>query len=129
MGKVCKGSAIVVFILGIIGSIVLGNELGYDFNWSVFLYGIIASFLFCLFLYSIGEIIDQLETSNSNIYELYQLLKKIVPKEEKKTEPKKSYLISSAPTVKKTTGGWVCDKCGTKNDGSAQFCKDCGTYK
>ena len=131
VGKVCKGTSIVLFILDFIGSIVLGNELGgYDFNWVVFLYGVIAGFIFCLLIYALGEIIDQLECSNSNTYELYQLLKKMAPEEEKKTEPKKSYLTPSTPTVKKTAdGGWVCKKCGTKNDSSAQFCKDCGTYK
>ena len=131
VGKVCKGTSIVLFILDFIGSIVLGNELGgYDFNWIVFLYGVIAGFIFCLLIYALGEIIDQLECSNSNTYELYQLLKKMAPEEEKKTEPQKSYLTSSTPTVKKTAdGGWVCKKCGTKNDSSAQFCKDCGTYK
>ena len=131
VGKVCKGTSIVLFILDFIGSIVLGNELGgYDFNWVVFLYGVIAGFIFCLLIYALGEVIDQLECSNSNTYALYQLLKKIAPEEEKKTEPKKSYLTSSTPTVQKTAdGGWVCKKCNTKNDSGAQFCKDCGTYK
>lgn len=89
VGTVCKGTSIILFILDFIGSIVLGNELGgYDFNWIVFLYGVIAGFIFCLLIYALGEIIDQLECSNSNTYELYQLLKKIAPEEEKKTEPK-----------------------------------------
>ena len=126
VGKVCKGTSIILFILDFIGSIVLG----YKFNWVVFLYGVFAGFIFCLLIYALGEIIDQLECSNGNTYELYQLLKKIAPEEEKKTEPKKSYLTPSTPTVEKTAdGGWICKKCGTKNDGSAQFCKDCGTYK
>ena len=131
VGKVCKGTSIVLFILDLIGSIVLGNELGgHDFNWVIFLYGIIAGFIFCLAIYALGEIIDQLECSNGNTYELYQLLKKIVPKEEKKTEPPKSYLSSPAPTVKqRADGGWICKKCSTKNDSSAQFCKNCAAYK
>lgn len=139
IGKVCKGTSIVLFILDFIGSIVLGNTFSIpgdysfsdpSFNWTIFLCGVITGFIFCLLIYALGEIIDQLVYSNSNTYELYQLLKKTVPEEEKKTEPQKSYLTSSAPTVRKTSdGGWVCKKCNTKNDSNTQFCKDCGTYK
>ena len=83
-----------------------------------------------MLIYALGEIIDQLECSNNNIYELYQLLKKTAPEAEKKTETPKSYLTSSAPIVQKTADGcWICKKCNTKNDSNAQFCKDCGTYK
>ena len=131
VGKLCKSTSIILFILDFIGSIVLGNELGgYYFDWAIFLYSVIGGFIFCLLIYALGEIIDQLKCSNDNTYELYQLLKKIAPEEEKKTEPKKSYLTSSAPTVQKTAdGGWICKKCNTKNESNAQFCKDCGTYK
>ena len=139
VGKVCKGTSIVLFILDFIGSIVLGNTFAIpgrysfsdpSFNWTIFFYGVIAGFIFCLLIYALGEIIDQLECLNGNTYELYQLLKKVALKEEKKTEPKKSYLTPSAPTAKKTAdGSWVCKKCDTNNDSSAQFCKNCGTYK
>ena len=139
VGKVCKGTSIVLFILDFIGSIVLGNTFAIpdeysfsdpSFNWTIFLYGVIAGFIFCLLIYALGEIIDQLECSNNNLYELYQLLKKTAPEAEKKTETPKSYLTSSAPIVQKTAdGGWICKKCNTKNDSNAQFCKDCGTYK
>lgn len=138
VGKVCKGTSIVLFGLDFIGAIALGNTFAIpgdysfsdpSFNWTVFLYGVIAGFIFCLLIYALGEIIDQLECSNNNTYKLYQLLNKIVPKEEK-AEPLKSYLTPSAPTVKKTAdGGWICKKCNTKNGSSARFCKDCGTYK
>ncbi|MCI5892459.1 MAG: hypothetical protein MRZ66_03540 [Clostridiales bacterium] len=138
-GRVCKDISVVLFILDFIGSIILGNTFAIQgkhsfsdpsFNWAIFLYGVIAGFIFCLLIYALGEIIEQLECSNSNTYELYQLLKKIAPEEENKTETKKSYLTSSAPTVEKTAdGGWICKKCNTKNDGNAQFCKGCGTYK
>ena len=131
VGKVCKGTSIILFILDFIGSIVLGNELGrYDFNWGVFFYGIVVGFIFCLLIYAIGEIIDQFERLNTNTYNLYHLLKKIAPKEEKKTEPKKSYFSSSATNVQKTAdGGWICKKCGSKNGSTDRFCMGCGAYK
>lgn len=77
VGTVCKGTSVLLFVLDFIGSIVLGNTFGdLDFNWSVFLYGIIVGFIFCLLIYALGEIINQLEISNNNSYELYLLLKK-----------------------------------------------------
>ena len=120
VGALCKGTSIVLFILDFIGSIVLGNELGgYDFNWTIFLYGIIVGFVFCLLIYALGEIIDQLECSNSNTYELYKLLEKIKQKEDKPESPKASSSYST-PTVKKAADGdWICKKCGTKNDMNA----------
>ena len=96
IGKVCKGTSIVLFILDFIGSIVLGNTFSIpgdysfsdpSFNWTIFLCGVITGFIFCLLIYALGEIIDQLVYSNSYTYELYQLLKKTAPEEEKKTEP------------------------------------------
>lgn len=133
VGKVCKGTSIVLFILDFIGSISLGNTFAFSrhsFNWNVFLYGVIAGFIFCLLIYALGEIIDQLECSNSNTCELYQLLAKDVPQAKKKTETNKSYFKSSASTIRKTADGdWLCEKCNTMNDSTAQFCKGCGQYK
>ncbi len=139
IGRICKRTAIVLFILDFIGSIVLGNTFGTpgeysfqdpSFNWAIFLYSIIIGFVFCLLIYALGEIIDQLECSNNNTYALYQLLKKIVPDEDKKSEQKQPHLKSSAPAVKKTADGeWICSKCGEKNDINAQFCRACGQYK
>ena len=54
-------------------------------------------------------------------------------KSKKEKEPIKETKISSAssaPTVQKTPDdGWVCNKCGTKNNINAQFCKNCGQFK
>ena len=136
VGKVCKGTSIVLFIFDFIGSVILGNKFAVreyysrSFNWTVFFYGVIIGFIFCLLIYALGEIIDQLEYSNSNTYELCQLLRKTVPKEENKNETKKSYFIPPAPTVQKTANGrWVCKECNTDNDSSALFCKNCGEYR
>ena len=55
-GKVCKISAVVLFVLDFIGSMELGDEFGF----TVFLYGIIAGFIFCISLYALGEIVEKL---------------------------------------------------------------------
>ena len=54
----------------------------------------------------------------------------------KRTDNKPSYFANLSksktlpPVHKKTSsGGWVCKKCGTKNNWNALFCGDCGTYK
>ena len=133
-GKI-KTLAQVVCWIGIIFSVFSGIAIIVEDNFVFlgFIYiviGPLASWASSFVLYGLGEIINQLEYSNSNTYNLYQLLKKIAPKDEKKIEPQKSNLTSSAPTVQKTaTDGWVCKKCSAKNDSCAQFCKDCGTYK
>ena len=56
VGKICKTSAIILFVLDVIGAISLGEDLGFTF----FLYGIIAGFIFCISLYALGEIVERL---------------------------------------------------------------------
>ena len=93
--------------------------------------GPLVSWLFSFILYGFGELIENYEIVSYNTYEILKLLTKIAVKEEKEPvkETKTSY-FSSIPTVKKApVGGWVCKKCGTENISTAQFCKDCGSYK
>lgn len=138
IGKVCKVTSIVLLVLDFIGSIVLGNTFALpgkysfsdpSFNWAIFLCGVIAGFIFCLLIYALGEIIDQLECSNNNTYQLHQLLRRLTV-EKNKAEPQKSYPTTSTPPAKKISyDGWICKECNTKNSSTAQFCRNCGKYK
>lgn len=121
VGKVCKTTSIVLFILDCIVAI-------FYFDIFIFICAVAVGFVSCLLLYAIGEIIEQLVISNSSANELYELLKKTIPKDDNKKP--KSYFASSAPSAQTNVDhGWICRNCNTKNDSNAQFCKDCGTYK
>ncbi len=112
MANICKIFSVVLFILSVIFTFICENL--------VFL----STMIICLIIYAIGEIIQQLECLNGNTVELYRLIEKLVPKEEK--EEKKPLPAK----VKKTeTGDWVCRKCGAENGDNTQFCKECGEYK
>ena len=129
VGKVCKGTSIVLFILDFIGSIVLGNTFAIpgdysfsdpSFNWTIFLYSVIAGFIFCLLIYALAEIIDQLEYSNSNSRKLYDLLK---------DKDIKTPVYISQPTKKtkepqKSEHKWLCNSCEKLRDQSP--CPYCG---
>lgn len=120
IGSVCKVSAIILCVLALLFSLFSGMTFG------GILVTMLSAFLYGLLLYAVGEIAEQLTFSNQNTYELYHLLKRLVPPEEKDT----SHPIPPAPNVKRTAdGGWICKKCDTINDGNKSFCRDCGTYK
>lgn len=131
-GKI-KALSIILSIVGTLGLIIYGLFLmseSFVVGVLVIILGSLYVWICSLFICGFGEIIEQLEISNGNTYEIYQLLKKLLPEEENKEETKKSYLTPPAPTVKKTlNGGWICSKCSTENSGNNQFCKECGTYK
>lgn len=56
IGKVCKISSVILFLLVLVGSIILCENFGLSF----FIYGIVLGFIFCMLLYVMGEIVDKL---------------------------------------------------------------------
>lgn len=136
-GKI-KTLAQVVCWIGIICSVIFGFIFGAEADsflvgLLIIVLGSLTAWTSSFTLYGFGELIENSEIANSNTYEIHKLLTRIAPEEKKEPvkETKTSYFSSVATsTVKRTpNGGWICKKCGTKNDSSAQFCKDCGTYK
>jgi len=123
IGSICKKTAVVLFVLDIIVTIFLTIASG---NLLILIFGVFGGFIPCLLIYAVGEIIDILEEINENTNEIFSYLKKNDQKDEVKKESGTTYF--SAP-VKTADGGWICKKCGTKNDSSSQYCKDCGEYK
>mgnify|MGYP000962794059 CR=1 FL=1 len=75
----CKASAVVLFILCFIGSIVFSK----NFNFQVFASTIIRGFLFSLLLFAIGEIIELLYSIYENTYKLHYLNRKVSERNEK----------------------------------------------
>ena len=130
VAKICKSMACVVFILDVLGSIFLGVEAGF----LSFFVGIFSGSILGLMLLAIGEIIEQLEISNGNTYELYQLLKekrnecnpevKVVSRREKSKLSK-----LAAEKIKSADSDWICTSCNEKNSINDVYCKNCGEYK
>lgn len=119
VSKVCKISSIIVGILCFIGGIVLGKALGgRDFNFVSMIATWVGSFLFCLFLYAVGELIDLLVAANNNL---------IVLAEQQEELTSHSCAPSASPAP--ASGDWVCKKSGAHNKADHRFCKECDTYK
>lgn len=95
IGESIKTLAKIVLILGIIGSIALGVFLGFESDWEVeeswlaltiIIAGPIASCINSLFIYAVGNLLDDVESIRYGIYstknELSALSSKIESKEE-----------------------------------------------
>lgn len=99
VGKVCKATSIVLFILSVVGSILLAKEIGYgSFSWGLLVSVIAISFIFCLVLYALGEIVEWLEGVTSNTYEILQTLKKTESQSPVASSASKSSPGSSTPS-------------------------------
>lgn len=134
VAKTCKITAVILLILAFIGAIIIGKVYGsyggFDFSITLILW--LSSFISCLLLYAVGEIIDQISMSNTNTYMLYQVISKMQSKDEKDTihNPTPAASVKSMPYVNTASHGeWVCKKCNTKNDANVISCKNCGIYK
>ncbi len=128
-GEACKVISVILFILDFIGAIAWGGSTG---SFMLFLYLALGGFLFCLLLYTLGEIAEQLGNVNDNTYEIARMLRKITLPDSKLSPARTGALSSyaqSAPIKKEADGSWICKKCSTRNESTAQFCKDCGTYR
>lgn len=125
VSKVCKISSIIVGILCFIGGIVIGKVFGgRDFDFISMITVWVSSFLFCLFLYAIGELIDLLVAANNNLIVLAEQQEELASRSSAPTAPT-SPSASPAPA----SGDWVCKKCGARNKADNRFCKECDTYK
>ena len=127
MSSLCKVSATILLIIEIIAGIVIAVEAE---SFATFLYIAIAGFLFFLFLYGIGEIVDQLQTTNENLCHMYDLIKESHKQVENNTSKEKAPINNTAvPGTMDRTNTWRCKKCGSLNNGNSISCIDCGEYK
>lgn len=125
VSKVCKISSIVLGILCFFGGIVMGKVFGgRDFDFVSMITVWVSSFLFCLFLYAIGELIDLLVAANNNLIVLAE-------QQEEQASRSSAPAASAAPYASPApgSGDWVCKKCGARNKADNRFCKECDTYK
>ncbi len=82
-GKMCQVTAVVLFILGVVASIIIaiGGE-----SFLIFLYVLAIDFVSCLLLYSIGEIIEQLYIANTNIYAIHNVVYSFIQQKKEKQD-------------------------------------------
>ena len=111
--------------MSIFGGIVIGNVFGgrgFDFVSMITVW--VSSFLFCLFLYAIGELIDLLVAANNNLIVLAEQQEELASRS---SAPTASTSPSASPAP--SSGDWICKKCGMHNKADNRFCRDCGAYK
>ncbi len=127
MGILCKGFAIGIGIICAIASMVLA--IVFESFWLLLLL-FFCAFITSLSWYALGEIIDLLESMNSNIYSINLRNGNLISDSTSaKQNSGGSYLNSNIkPISDRNDIGWVC-KCGTRNHSGSVYCKDCGEYK
>lgn len=90
--------------------------------------GPICSYVGFLVLFSIASLLETSDLIHGNSYDM-RAVRDVVAGDsalvykKNEEEPRK---IVIAPS---TEGGWICPSCGTRNNKSSMFCKDCGKYK
>ena len=134
VSSVCKTTAGGLFILGFLSAISTAKDLGEffdgEFSWGIFFFIALSTFVFCLLIYAIGEIVEKLHTANNNTYAIYNLLQKTADNGTANAASQKSVYTPTASSAQKpVNSSWVCKHCSARNDATALFCKNCGTYK
>ena len=143
-GKI-KALAIFLFVIGIICSLICAVVFGRTapdrwgdtkFNFLSFILilagGGLSSFVSSLFLYAFGDITENIQSIAFSAAEAASAAKAAAKAAEQASAP--GTPVSGPKPVYSNRNArlgddWVCKKCGTKNDKSALFCRDCGEYK
>ena len=150
-GKI-KTLAVVLCVIGIILSVISAialwaqNDTSSYYNphptillgFGVLIGGCLGSWLGSFFMYGFGQLIETTEENNQYLAQISRQLSK--PNTDAAASssdstpraytPSYSNSNASLSHVTRVSGdGWVCKKCGTRNSSSADYCKDCGTYR
>ncbi|SEV93399.1 hypothetical protein [[Clostridium] fimetarium] len=145
MRLICKELSVVIGVLGVIGSFICASILGKSTsvssslssyssksvevtrNWGmtigIFLAQMIGVIVVCVILYSIGEILENIEMLNGRLYGIESAHKK---DDKPKNSDKKESIFTSEISKSVPTGSWKCSDCGTVN---ANYCGTCSCGK
>ena len=153
IGKKIKVLAMVICVIGIIGSVVWDilywityskaiqsahyygyySSSGSGAGFGAVLVGILIPILGTLFswigsffMYGYGQLIEKTEENN---YYLANINAYLRPSAQQGSRPALSSVAPLSPPSAKESTGWVCPKCGTKNSASSVSCSGCGHYK
>ena len=121
VGYKVKKIAVILFVLSAIGSFILGCELatGYsDFNFYIFLVGVISSFISCMLIYVVGEIADLLQSISDDVKSVSYKLEK------QKIGDSKGNIAVSSKVSGIGSNEWKCS-CGAVNAMYVSTCS-CG---
>lgn len=131
MKEICKKIAIVVLVLGVIGSFALAAQLGkgyeygfYDIqeerDWFMtivyFISGVVSTGIFSVIFFALAEILEKLESLEYNSKPAARLNTTGFENDMKREE----YMVNN--------GGWKCSRCGRINDMTVGSCA-CGALK
>lgn len=118
----------IYLVLGVIGSIIMGNSAKDVFlgasgiAFTVSAIGIISTAGTAFVLFAISKIMENTEECMSKLYRLEHKPAQI-------DGASNSKMSLSAVTSKASGGEWRCPDCGKRNPTSIRTCKDCGYQK
>lgn len=129
--RLCKTTAVIIWILGCVASIVLAKD---SFNFKAFIQVLVTSllsvFILGLLIYAIGEIIQLLQDQKDRLPHVSTHTAVIENNKSGLISNNHSNLLDSANKEQRLYGkDWECRECKTLNPSTALYCKDCGTYR
>lgn len=128
----CKNVAMVIWILGGIGSVILGQvfqttgRYSWDtsYNIVVCLTSMVMIFIQGSLFWGIGEIVEKLTEANSYLRVLKQHTKNdVIQAEELKVATKPN--TNEHDNLMIVDGEWICEGCNHSNDMAYVFCEKC----
>ena len=133
-GRKIKKVSMILFVLGIIGSVIWGGSTlfdrygGFVLGITIIISGILVAFVNKIILDGFATLVDNSERNCSLNEQIVEMLKN--PKGSKSnssTSAPSSWNNAKQPST--NTQEWTCPNCGAKNTAIDLFCKHCGTYK
>lgn len=149
IGTICKIAAVVLLIIGLIGSFVIAQPSDFsrafgsrEFNFPLFLGSFIMVGLFCMQLFALGEIVDYLASIHKRETEIIGRLRETPQQDvasvpQVKTTDKPSAPPTAQPAAQSATartahgevtpdGDIICSVCGYKQKADRTICWNCG---
>ena len=132
-GKI-KTLAVVVCVIGMIGSAILAFELwseGGSFAGLLALaVGCLASWIGSFFTYGFGKLIEETERNREINQQIFQRLGRCVQLlRDVPVAFANDGKNDAAPARPAPAGSWTCRRCGGRNLSTDSRCKECGVFK
>ena len=127
----CKATAIIMFIITVITSIIIGASSRMNYNSGSSITLLVSGFISSLLIFALGELIELLDNIRTNTYELLDLNRReIIDRDKDERQSTSAYASSRTSPIKKTSeGNWICIECEVENKASLIQCKGCGKYR
>ena len=116
---ICKVTSIIYFIFVFMTLIISNFDSELIYNSGSPLTVLASTFIFCLIIFGIGEIIEILDDINTYTNKLSDTKMR-----ERWEKDKGKMQINTS-----SDGNWTCTECGVENKTQSIQCKDCGNYR